>query len=79
LHECAHRGSLRHQSEKDYSEATALQIDETARRIVDDAFEQTEKIIRGQQGDLDRAAQALVKQETMNESELRDYFDQRSA
>jgi cell division protease FtsH len=63
------------QSQKDYSEATAREIDTTVRGLVDDAFERTMHIIKAQRDKLDEAAKALLKQETMNADELRTYFD----
>ncbi len=61
--------------EKNYSEETAREIDITVRRLVDEAFERTMDILKRQQDNLDRAAKALLKQETMTAEELRQYFD----
>jgi cell division protease FtsH len=63
------------QSQKDYSEETAREIDTTVRGLVDEAFERTMDIIRSQRENLDEAAKALLKQETMNAAEMRKYFD----
>jgi cell division protease FtsH len=63
------------QEQKTYSEETAREIDTTVRRLVDEAFDRTIDIIETQRDKLDAAAQALLKQETMNAGELRKYFD----
>jgi len=63
------------QSQKDYSEETAREIDTTVRGLVDEAFERTLDILKRQEDNLDRAAKALLKQETMTADELRKHFD----
>jgi len=63
------------QSQKDYSEETAREIDTTVRSLVDEAFDRTMDIIRSQRENLDEAAKALLKQETMNAAEMRKFFD----
>jgi len=63
------------QDGKTYSEETAREIDTTVRGLVDEAFDRTMDILNRQQDNLDRAAKALLKQETMTAEELRRYFD----
>jgi len=63
------------QDQKNYSEETAREIDTTVRGLVDEAFDRTMDILGQQRDNLDRAAKALLKQETMNAEELRKYFD----
>jgi cell division protease FtsH len=63
------------QDRRSYAEATAREIDRTARQLVDEAFERTCGIIRARYDQLDRAARQLLEQETMDESELRGFFD----
>jgi len=63
------------QEEKNYSEETAREIDTTVRGLVDEAFDRTMNIIKRQQDNLDTAAKALLKKETMNAEELQKYFD----
>src|SRR6185437_7231315 len=56
--------------ERQYSEATAREIDNVVKRIVDDAFERTTALLRGQRETLDRCAHVLLEKETLNEQEL---------
>jgi len=63
------------QDQKNYSEETAREIDTTVRGLVDEAFDRTMDILGQQRDNLDRAAKALLKQETMNAEELRTYFN----
>jgi cell division protease FtsH len=56
--------------ERQYSEATAREIDTNIKRIVDDAFARTTAILRGQRDTLERGAKALLEKETLSEQDL---------
>lgn len=53
-----------------YSEATAVKIDEEVRRIVDEALQKTEKLVRKHRKEVDRIAQALLERETVTGEEV---------
>jgi len=56
--------------ERQYSEATAREIDNVVKRIVDDAFARATALLRGQREVLDRGAHALLEKETLTEQDL---------
>lgn len=56
--------------ERSYSEATAREIDEVVKTIVDAAFEHGLAILRSKRAILDRGASALLERETLNENDL---------
>ena len=53
-------------SKKSYSEEVAAEIDHEIRRIVDEAFEETKKIIQDNMDKLESVAQALLEVETLD-------------
>ena len=54
-----------------YSEATAELIDAEVRRIVDEAHRQADRLLTTHRPTLDLLAQALLKAESLDESEIR--------
>ena len=59
---------------RDYAEETARRIDETAREIVDRAYDRAVGVIEENSTALDRLAERLLEVETLGESELREGF-----
>jgi len=53
-------------SKKSYSEEVAAEIDHEIRRIIDEAFEETKRIIRNNMDKLEHVAQALLEVETLD-------------
>lgn len=62
---------------REYSESVASEIDEEVRKIVDNAYEQTRKILSENQDRLDYLAKALLKYETLNGKEFVEAFEMR--
>ena len=58
--------------EKDYSEQTAIMIDQEVRRIVDDAYKRTREIITTNRSKLDNLSKTLVEKEVLDEDEIRE-------
>jgi cell division protease FtsH len=56
--------------ERNYSEETAKEIDHAIRDIVDDAYKKSIVIIKAHQDKLEKGAQLLLEQETLNEEDL---------
>lgn len=56
--------------ERDYAEQTAKTVDEEAKRIMDEALRRACSIIEQRRSVLDRAAQRLLDNETIEEAEL---------
>lgn len=56
---------------KDYSEGTALKIDEEIRNIMNSCFEKTESILSQHLDQLNKLAEALIEKETMDDKEIR--------
>jgi cell division protease FtsH len=56
--------------ERQYSEATARDIDLAIKKIVDDAFDRTTGLLRAHRDVLDRGAHTLLKKETLSEQDL---------
>jgi cell division protease FtsH len=56
--------------ERNYSERTAEQIDDDARGIVDESYQRVITILTSRHADLERIAQALIHQETLDRNEL---------
>jgi cell division protease FtsH len=54
-----------------YSEATAELIDAEVRRIVEESHRQAEQLLAEHRAELDALAQALLKEESLNEEEIR--------
>ena len=55
---------------REYSEETAKAIDNTVRALVDDALERAISILRANRGLLDRTAEELLKNETLNQPQI---------
>jgi len=55
-----------------YSEATAELIDAEVRRIVDESHAEADRLLAEHRNQLDALAQALLKAEALNETEIRD-------
>jgi cell division protease FtsH len=56
--------------ERNYSERTAEQIDEDARRIVDESYERVKTILTNRRAELERIADALIAKETLTREEI---------
>ncbi len=56
--------------ERDYSEETASQIDKIIRKILDEAYVDTKKLLTKNREILDAITEALVERETLNAQEL---------
>ncbi len=59
----------------DFSEATAREIDEEVRRIVEEQYERARKVIRENRDRLDRLAEALLERETLDAEEIQAALD----
>ncbi|GAB4177460.1 MAG: ATP-dependent zinc metalloprotease FtsH [Geothermobacteraceae bacterium] len=57
---------------KNYSEATAIQIDEEIRAIVQTCYERTRALLKEHHDDLVKVAEALLERENLDGSELRE-------
>lgn len=57
---------------KDYSESTAMKIDETVSRILSDSLEDTRRILNEHRDQLERLTAALIERETMDDAEIRE-------
>ncbi|WP_234729849.1 ATP-dependent zinc metalloprotease FtsH [Acidocella facilis] len=55
---------------KSVSEATAREIDDEVRRIIDHAYAEAKRILTERQGDLERLAQGLLEYETLSGDEI---------
>jgi len=58
--------------EKNYSEQTAIQIDNEVRSIVLDAYNKAKRLLSENRDKLDRLAEELMKREVMDASEIRE-------
>ncbi|MGP2494329.1 ATP-dependent zinc metalloprotease FtsH [Mesorhizobium sp. PUT5] len=57
-------------NERDYGEATANEIDDEVRKIVETAFQRTVSLLTERREILERTARRLLERETLDESEL---------
>lgn len=64
---------------KDYSEKTAVDIDEEVKRIVTEAYERAKKILEDNQGLLGVIANALLERETIEGQEIDKLIEEASA
>jgi cell division protease FtsH len=64
--------------ERNYSERTAEQIDEDARRIVDESHDRVKTIITNSRAELERIADALIAKETLTREEINQLLAQSS-
>ena len=55
---------------RDYSEHTAIEIDEEVKRIVSDNYERAKRLIRERKETLDRLTKALLEKETLDGPEI---------
>lgn len=60
--------------QKNYSEETARNIDNIVRELVMAAYQRSHQLLREKQDVLERAAKLLLDKETLNESELIEFF-----
>ena len=60
--------------QKNYSEKIAEAIDEEVRSLIDNAYDQSRKILSEFRATLDALAEALIKQETLERDALEDIF-----
>jgi cell division protease FtsH len=56
---------------RDYSEATAIRIDEQVRKLVEQGYQKAHKIIEDNAAALERVAMALLEREVLDQSEVR--------
>ncbi len=61
---------------RDFSEETARDIDRAVRKVVDAAFEKAVRLLGQKRALLDRGAELLLQQETLNETDLRTLLKQ---
>lgn len=64
--------------ERNYSERTAEQIDEDARRIMDESYERVKTILTNRRAELERIADALIAKETLTREEINQLLAQLS-
>jgi ATP-dependent Zn protease len=64
--------------ERNYSERTAEQIDEDARRIMDESYERVKTILTNRRAKLERIAEALIAKETLTCEEINQLLAQSS-
>ncbi len=57
-------------SDRDFSDETASAIDEEVRKLVDQAYERTVEVLKGNRQILDKLAEMLVEAETVDSEEL---------
>jgi cell division protease FtsH len=62
---------------RDYSEATAIKIDEAVRAVVEKAYAQADQLIQEYAWALDKIAAALLERETMDGEEIRAIIERR--
>jgi cell division protease FtsH len=60
---------------RDYSEATAIRIDEQVKKLVQEGYDRARKIIEERSDALDRIARALLEREVLDGSEVRQLID----
>jgi len=63
--------------ERQYSEKTAKAMDEEAKRIVDEAYQQTVALIKERREEVDKVAKLLLEKETINHDEVYDLIGER--
>ncbi len=59
---------------KNYSEGIAAEIDQEIRAIIEDAYKETEQILRDNMDRLERVAQALLEVETLDGTQFEDLY-----
>ena len=56
--------------QKPYSEETARIIDEEVRRLIDDAYERTKRLLTEKKGEVEKLAEALLEREVLFQSDV---------
>lgn len=64
---------------KDYSEATAVDIDNEIRNIVEGCLSKAETLLKGNEYRLDRLANALLERESLNAKDIEELMEQEPA
>jgi len=64
-------------SSKDYSEATAQEIDQEVHALVDKAYRRAKEILESKQDTLDKVAQVLLDKEVLEGEELRSFLNEK--
>jgi cell division protease FtsH len=62
---------------RDYSEATAIKIDEQVKKLVEDGYQRARKIIEEKSDALIRIAETLLEREVLDGAEVRQLIDGR--
>src|SRR4029078_783331 len=60
---------------RDYSEATAEEIDHEVRKLLDDAYTTAKKMLTANRDKLDTTAKALLEFETLDGSQIREIIE----
>ena len=60
---------------RDYSEATAEQIDQEVRRLIDDAYQLAKRTLMTNRDKLETIAKALLEYETLDGSQIKEIID----
>jgi cell division protease FtsH len=60
---------------RDYSEATAEQIDQEVRRLIDDAYQLAKHTLTTHRDKLETIAKALLEYETLDGSQIKEIID----
>ena len=61
---------------KDYSEETAIEIDREVRRIVEDALNKAESLLKENEYRLDKLAETLLEKESLNAQEITELIEE---
>ena len=61
--------------DRNYSEAVAYSIDKEARRIIDEAYKEAERLLKENKDTLDLIARTLMEKETMEAEEFAELFE----
>ncbi|HSH38837.1 MAG TPA: ATP-dependent zinc metalloprotease FtsH, partial [Chthoniobacterales bacterium] len=60
---------------RDYSEATAEEIDSEVRKLIDDAYDKAKRLLIERRGKLELIARALLEYETLDGAQIRDIIE----
>src|SRR5688572_22311378 len=60
---------------RDYSEATAIEIDQQVRKLVDNGYKEAKQIISAHQEAMKRIAEALLEREVLDGTEVKALID----
>ncbi|KAI9269888.1 peptidase family M41-domain-containing protein [Sporodiniella umbellata] len=63
--------------QKPFSEETGTLIDDEARKMITDAFERTEKLLREKKDDIEKVAQLLLSKEVLTREDMEDLLGKR--